>query len=140
MEQIIIALSQYGKAYVPGAKNNPDVLRYFTDIGHAEIHNDDTAWCSAFANWVAIKAGLPHSGSLAARSWLSVGQDVKVPALGDICVFWRISPTSGFGHVAFFIRDDGDSIWVLGGNQSSLGEVCIEKVSKSKLLGYRHIG
>lgn len=139
METIQIALGEIGVHSSPGIANTPRVLQYFADIGQSWVHDDDTAWCSAFANWVAKKAGFLTSNSLAARSWLKIGKEVAFPTMGDICVFWRISPQSSYGHVAFFIKEDIQEVWVLGGNQGSAGEVSIECIPKSKLLSYRSI-
>lgn len=69
-----IALSQYGVAEIPGKNHNPEVLKYFTEIGHSWVKDDETSWCSAFMNWVAMKAGAERSGKLDARSWLAVGE------------------------------------------------------------------
>ena len=52
-----IALSQYGIKEIPGINDNPEVLKYFNEIGFdgAKL-KDETAWCSAFANWVISKS------------------------------------------------------------------------------------
>ena len=135
---IEIALSQYGVAETPGSKSNPVVLDYFKEAGHAWVLDDTNyAWCSAFANWVAKKAGLPYTKQLLARSWLTVGQETKKPEIGDICVFWRNNINGAEGHVSFFIREDGDNIYCLGGNQSD--QVNISIYPKSRLLCYRDI-
>lgn len=136
-KQIEIALGEYSVTGIAGPQNNPRILKYFTDIGASYVHDDETAWCSAFANWVMLQAGLPHTGKLNARSWLDIGIPVQKAALGDIVVLWRIDPKGPYGHVGFFIKEDGDSIWMLGGNQDN--SVCIKKQPKYQLLGYRHI-
>ena len=100
---IEIALSQYGVKEITGASHNPTVVQYFREIGHSWVKNDETAWCSAFANWVVKQAGLKGSGRLDARSWLLVGEKTDTPQLGDIVVFWREKPTSWKGHVGFYI-------------------------------------
>lgn len=132
---IEVALKEYGVTEVPGALTNPRITQYFNDLGLK--YNEETSWCSCFANWVCMKAGLPRSGALNARSWLSVGTKVDIPELGDVVVFWRESPTSWMGHVSFFIREDKDYIYCLGGNQSD--SVCIARYPKWQLLGYRRL-
>lgn len=137
MNQIIEALKEYGTHDILGPQSNSKVLKYFKDIGHAWVTDDDTAWCSAFANYIMQKCGLSHTGKLNARSWLDIGIPVQTPQIGDIVIFWRENPKSALGHVAFFVADAGTYIWVLGGNQND--QVCIEQYPKARLLGYRHI-
>lgn len=137
-EIINIALDQVGIKEIPGTQDNPEVLKYFNEIGFdgAKL-KDETAWCSAFANWVAKEANLQYSKKLNARSWLNVGTKVTTPEKGDVVVFWRESKTSWKGHVAFFIRETQNWIYVLGGNQNN--QVKISAYPKNRLLGYRRL-
>ncbi|TDQ27617.1 TIGR02594 family protein [Tenacibaculum caenipelagi] len=138
MKLIEIALSQIGIKEIVGRQDNPEVLKYFNEIGYdGSKLKDETAWCSAFANWVCKKAGLPYTCKLNARSWLKVGCKTDTPRIGDIVVLWREKPDSWKGHVGFFIREDVDYIYVLGGNQSN--QVKISAYSKYKLLEYRRL-
>lgn len=134
-----IALGEYGVTEVIGDHHNPRILQYFKEIGHTWVTTDETAWCSAYANWVALKAGCHRSGKLTARSWLTVGRPVDTPSIGDIVVFWRERRTSWKGHVGFFIgySEDKKYIYVLGGNQNN--RVCIKAYPTSRLLGFRSI-
>ncbi len=136
---IEIALSQYGVKEITGASHNPTVVQYFREIGHSWVKNDETAWCSAFANWVVKQAGLKGSGRLDARSWLLVGEKTDTPQLGDIVVFWREKPTSWKGHVGFYIghSENQSMIYTLGGNQDNM--VCIHPYDSSRLLGYQRL-
>lgn len=134
---INMALSQYGVTEVVGKEHNPVVVNYFKEIGHSWIKDDETAWCSAFVNWVAMKCGMETSGKLNARSWLKVGEAVNTPTIGDVVIFWRGKKDSWQGHVAFYVNEDKDNIWVLGGNQGN--KVCISTYPKSRLLGYRRL-
>jgi uncharacterized protein (TIGR02594 family) len=65
------------------------------------------------------RAGQKGTGSLAARSYLNWGKPVdrKDARPGDIVVFKR-GNSSWQGHVAFFVKDGGSTITVLGGNQA----------------------
>ncbi len=137
MRTIEIALSQIGIKEITGRRHNPEVLKYFKEIGHLWVKDDETAWCSAFVNWVCKKAGLPYSGKLNARSWLNVGRRTTRPKLGDITLFWRESKRSWKGHVAFFIRETPSWIYVLGGNQNN--QVKISAYPKYRLLEYRRL-
>jgi len=131
-----IALGEYGTKERRGGEN-PEIIKYFREIGFPEIKEDEVPWCSAFVNWCVMKAGLPITKNLAARSWLGWGKRVKVPEIGDLAIFRR--GTAGWqGHVGFYIKNDGYYVWVLGGNQSD--EVCISRYSGTDLLGYRRTG
>jgi uncharacterized protein (TIGR02594 family) len=134
-----IALTQYGVKEVPGEGHNETILQYFDEIGHELVNDDETAWCSCFMNWVAMKAGAERSGKLNARSWLLVGDEISEPVPGDVVIFWRETPESWKGHVGIFLSfdQDGENIWVLGGNQSNM--VCAKKYQRVRLLGYRRL-
>lgn len=130
-----IALSQYGITEVSGKADNPEILKYFDEIGFDGSRlKDETAWCSAFVNWCCKKTGKPFTGKLNARSWLNIGVETLNPGLGDIVVLWRESPDSWKGHVGFFIKQDKSFVYVLGGNQSN--QVKISAYKKNRVLKY----
>lgn len=133
-----VALSQIGIKEIHGERDNPEILKYFKDLGF-NIHRvkDETAWCSAFMNWVAKSAGYNYANTLDARSWLKIGRKIKNPVMGDIVILWRVSPNDWRGHVGIFIRKDENYIYILGGNQSN--KVKISKYRKGRLLGYRRL-
>jgi uncharacterized protein (TIGR02594 family) len=128
-----IALSLYGLKEIPGTENNPQIMIFFHSIGQDWVQGDETAWCSAFINWCAKTEGLTYSGKLNARSWLNFGTEVSIEE-ADIAVLWRSSPDSWKGHVGIPIREDGDSLWLLGGNQSNM--VKISAYPKERVLKY----
>jgi len=138
MEHLDLALTQVGIREIVGKKDNPEVLKYFDILGFdgAEL-KDETAWCSAFVNWVCKSSDLEFTAKLNARSWLWKGSEVDEPALGDVVVFWRGSPDSWKGHVGFYISETDGYINVLGGNQSN--SVCIKPYLKSRVLTYRRL-
>lgn len=137
MNPLDIALKEYGVWEWTGADHNPRVLNYFKEIGQSWVHDDETAWCAAFVNWCLVKAGKPQTGSLAARSFLSYGVSTKNPQLGDLAVFWRGQKNGAEGHVAFYISETQNYVYVLGGNQTD--QVNIQRHSKAQLLDYRKI-
>lgn len=138
MTHLKTALSQVGVKEILGKdKHNPEVLKYFLETGHSWVKNDETAWCSAFVNWVAKVNCLEMSNKLNARSWMSVGKLTNTPDIGDVVVLWRESKSSWKGHVGFYIRETKNWIYVLGGNQSN--QVKISAYHKSRLLGYRKL-
>ncbi len=137
-DMISIALSQFGVKQERNCKHHPQIVNYFTSLGfHSSKMLDDTAWCSAFTNWVAKKAGYEYSKKLNARSWLTVGESTNVPKQGDIVVLWRESKESGKGHVGFFIKDSLRYVYLLGGNQGNC--VSIKAYPKSRVLDYRKL-
>lgn len=133
------ALKLYGLAAIPGTKHNEHILLMFHSAGFDWVENDETPWCSAFMNYVAIKAGYEGTDSLLARSWMDWGYPVQAPSespqLGDVVVFWRKSPNSIYGHVGLYINETKSRVLCLGGNQSQ--QVQISSYPKSRVLGYR---
>lgn len=134
-EMMANAFDLYGLKEIPGEQNNPVIVKFFHEIGHTWVQDDETSWCSAFINYLAKKNGYEYSGELDARSWLAIGEQMTIPNPGDIVIFWRESLSSWKGHVGFFIRDDGTNIYTLGGNQNNM--VCIQPYPKDRILGYR---
>jgi len=133
---IDIALSQFGIREIAGSKDNPEVLKYFDALGFdSATLKDETAWCSAFVNWVCIQAKAPYSERLNARSWLGVGEETLKPDRGDVVILWRENRDSWKGHVGIFIRQTKSWVYMLGGNQGN--KVCIKAYNKSRVLGYR---
>lgn len=131
------AFNEYGNKEVVGTKNNPDIVKYFQEIGHKQVKDDETAWCSAFVNWVAMKSDCNRSKKLNAKSWLETGVKKENPEIMDVCIFHRGDPKSWQGHVAFFIKETEYSYYVLGGNQSNM--VTISIYPKSRLIEFRDI-
>jgi uncharacterized protein (TIGR02594 family) len=139
MDILSVALSQYGVTEIHGSKHNPTIVGYSDEIGYKGVIDDETAWCSIFINWCAMKAGLERSKKLNARSWLEVGTKTKEPMPGDIVVFWRGDPKSWTGHVGIFVNysEDRKFIYTLGGNQNN--RVQISPYAADRLLGFRKL-
>ena len=105
----------------PGARHNSVVLGFAHRAGHPQIRDDETPWCAAFVGAVLAELGIPHTGSLAARSYEHWGRGVdRLDAeAGDVVVLWRGSPASWQGHVGFLVRFEGDRVLLRGGNQGN---------------------
>lgn len=108
-----------------GDDAHPRILEYLatcTDLEAGEWERDSTPWCSAFVNWCLVQAGIAGTDSGWARSWAEWGIAVDPPRPGAIAVWARGRTSPGepvvTGHVGFFVEDLGDSLLVLGGNQS----------------------
>lgn len=131
---LTVARRYLGTQEKPGKANNPVIVKWFADSNSPHIKDDATAWCAAYVGGVLKEAGYTGSGSVAARSYLNWGKPISKPRVGAITVFKR-GNSSWQGHVAFFLRDLGTHIEVLGGNQSN--KVSIARYKKADLLGYR---
>lgn len=120
--------------------HNPKVLGYFKDAGHPEVMNDETAWCAAFVGAMLHRAGLKGTGQLTARSYLNWGVKVDraMAKPGDIVILKR-GNSSWQGHVGFFVKDNGDSLTILGGNQNNAVNRRTYKVDGGQLLGLRRM-
>lgn len=95
------------------------------------------AWCGDFVD-TCIRLALPDEETpdnpYLARNWLKWGQPCD-EVFGAVCVFWRGSPKSIFGHVGFVAGSDDTAVHVLGGNQSN--SISITRIARTRLLGCR---
>jgi TIGR02594 family protein len=141
-----IARGEMGITEIGGSKANPRIVEYlWTTKGlSSDLKNsDETAWCSAFANWCIVTAGLTGTSSAWALDWRNWGKEIANPVIGAVVVFSRKSLKTNGGHVGFFIEDLGTKVRILGGNQSeSVKESTYPKDGKLgkfdyKLLNYR---
>lgn len=127
-----------GLREVPGAVHNPQIMAMLK-LDQSWPEGDETPWCAAFVSYIAWLLDLPRSKSLAARSWLKVGEPIDITEAirgCDVVVFSRgNSPTAG--HVAFFDRLDGPHVYVLGGNQSD--SVSVARYPLLQVIGVRRI-
>jgi uncharacterized protein (TIGR02594 family) len=121
-----------GLKEVRGSGDNPEIVDWMTLTTLPQsMWCDATAWCSVFVNAGFELNGFRGTRSAAAASWLTWGQKLTKPFRGCVAVFSR----DGGHHVAWFLRDLGNSIEVIGGNQSNA--VTRAAYSKERLLGYR---
>ena len=118
------------------------------------VQGDDPEWCGSFVNFVMAKAGLEHTNSPLAASWLDVGRSTPEPVVGSVVVYdWdqleddeggvdehgkyhkdpsSTSAHSSHGHAAIVVKVDTEgNFFVIGGNQKCHGDsekqVCIKK-------------
>ena len=108
-----VAIREIGVSEIPGSKHNPRILEYHSTTG--KFKDDETPWCSSFCNWVMIKSGYKGTGNASAFSWRNWGVKLEKPAYGSIGI---INWGDGKGHVGFVVGKKGNSIVLLGGNQS----------------------
>jgi uncharacterized protein (TIGR02594 family) len=112
------------------AEPDPRILTFFkaTDLRPLPT-STDTPWGAAFIAHCLAECGDPRAartipnGSAAASSWRGWGAQlppdaVNVP-VGAIVVLAPRPGTGASGHVGFFERFDGGSVWLLGGNHDN---------------------
>lgn len=131
------ALKYYGTKGIEGTENNKDILKFFDEIGHDWVKNDEVPWCAAFLNYILQISGMENTRKLNARSFLEIGEEVEKPTLGDVVVFWRLNPKGTLGHVGIFVNEDEKYIYTLGGNQNN--RVSIAPIEKVRFLAYRRL-
>jgi len=97
-------------------------------------------WCAAFANAILNRQGYETTGSLTARSFLSLTHKTKDPEVGDIVVTKR-GRSSATGHVGFFEGfeevDGVKYVKVFGGNTQK--SVSTGWFPVTAVLGYRKV-
>jgi len=108
----------------PG-KNEDRIIEYHS-VTKQKYRDDETAWCSSFANWVLGKAGYRTLKNPGAVSWIKWG--IQSPdRFGAIAVI----RSGNQYHVGFFIDRSKTEIRLLGGNQGP------DKEGMVKELNYR---
>ncbi|MBX9924848.1 MAG: TIGR02594 family protein [Hyphomicrobiaceae bacterium] len=128
------AWSELGQRERAGSGANARIVAFYRDAGHPGIRGDEIAWCAAFAGAILARSGYAPTGSLLARSYLDWGDAISELRFGAIAVFSR-GADSGAGHVGFLIGAVGDTLVILGGNQSDAVSVAV--FPASRLLGLR---
>lgn len=90
-------------------------------------------WCGDFVE-TAIALSLPDEplpvNPYLAANWVKAGIKCR-PQYGAIMSFWRGSPSSWKGHVAFYVAEDDQAYHILGGNQANA--VTITRIGKNRL-------
>jgi uncharacterized protein (TIGR02594 family) len=118
----------------PGS--NRVIIDWASDLG-IPYKSDDIPWCGLFVahciGSTLTREPLPNN-PLGAKQWIKFGAPCQ-PKSGAVMIFWRVTPTSGKGHVGFYAGEDDDAFHILGGNQSQ--KVCVARVAKSRLVGAR---
>lgn len=129
-----IAASMLGKSE---GKDHEVISSFIEKSMGQKIDPRQTPWCAAYVNSVLQAGGIQGTSSLAARSFLKFGTEVKKDdaSKGDVVVFGRGDPSHG--HVGFIdhISSDGKTVYVLGGNQSNA--VTVSARPTAQILGIR---
>jgi len=135
-----------GMVEIPGQASNLQILAMLK-LDDDWPEEDEVPWCSAFANYVAWCLRLPRSKSLAARSWLAVGEPLELDdaeAGFDVVILKRGKEPQpgpevlkGAGHVGFFAGREGGRVLILGGNQGD--SVSVASYPQGSVLGIRRL-
>ncbi len=128
------AWAELGTTEGPGNQDNPRVVAYYRDAGHPGVEHDAVAWCAAFVGAVLARSGQQSTRSLMARSYLQFGEPVENFRLGAVAVLTRGNDPA-LGHVGFLVGESGETVYLLGGNQSDA--VTVSAFERSRLLALR---
>ncbi|MBU2870500.1 TIGR02594 family protein [Colwellia sp. E2M01] len=123
------AINELGESEVSGTKANPRILSYFkaSKFWGKDDSGGVNAWCGSFVSWVMKQHHYePVKNAFRAKEWATFGKEIDKPLYGAIGIKTR----KGGGHVAFVVGQsaDGNSLFMLGGNQSN--SVNVTKYSK----------
>ena len=93
-------------------------------------------WCAIWVNAKLEQSDIPGTRSASSQSFRNNKNFVRLegPALGAITVYWRSAPTSGLGHVGFYMGETATQILTLGGNESDAVRQQFEP--RVQLIGY----
>lgn len=130
---LIEAKKNFGVKEIPGPTHNSKISAWLSKLG-AWWSDDETPWCGVFVAHCLQMASLPFPRAFyRALSWSDYGSLLRRDRLapGAILVFDR----KGGGHVGFYIGEDRNHYYVLGGNQSNA--VNVSKIARSRLLTAR---
>jgi uncharacterized protein (TIGR02594 family) len=120
------------------SENNPysRVHLYFEKCG-LQPDTKNIPWCRYFVNWCLLEAGWSVTKDGMARGLLNWGDPVHGEIkVGDIVILWRGAKNDGVtGHVGFFVKSEGQYVYLVGGNQGD--KVSEAKFLKSKILDIR---
>lgn len=143
--------NRYNYEWPKDGRANPLIVGFFSSTFTIPSDGDQTSWCAAFLNFCLMASGLTPTGSAQSGSFRNNPNypQTNDPKPGDITVFRKPGPEGdrGFGHVAFYLDDDGSTIGLLGGNQvgqtRSSGAVCVTRLpfqnSSLELHSFRKI-
>lgn len=119
---------------IQGVDNNSRIVAYHATTS-LSANDDETPWCSSFVNFCMEEAGVQGTGSATARSWENWGKKLDNPILGCVIVLERPAGGTNAGHVGFYLNEQNNKFFLLGGNQGD--KVCIVPFEKSRIIAYR---
>lgn len=139
---LAVGSGDYGekwKRYIRGwpVRWNPVIVNFFRAT-NTKPSSDETPWCAAFVNWCYKRSSNSEATqSASSGSFRCFGSRIMHPRSGDIVVFKDIDSEDaciGQGHVGFVVKDLGNKVQVLGGNQimgSQHHMICSQLIDKN---------
>jgi uncharacterized protein (TIGR02594 family) len=128
------ARRELGQREKPGPAENTRIVWYHS-FSKLRAQSEKIPWCASFVNAMLETTGIRSTRSAAANSYVSWGQECELKD-GAVVVFGKVDPDAGgTGHVAFCVGVEGDSVFVLGGNQKNA--VTVAKRPKDQIVAIR---
>ncbi len=141
-----------GAGEIGGNNKGKWVKKYLQPVGLGE----GNPWCAAFLSWCFLQAAggdkkkMPFRYSAGARdifnqlknNGLSFKSDDTsfIPQPGDIAAWWRVSKTSGFGHIGIVHHYKDGFLYTIEGNKAAnVAGFDYVKTSMDKILGYGRV-
>lgn len=127
------ARKHVGLKEVPGPRHNTTIQSWLAKL-NAWWRDDETPWCGVFVAHCLREMGLPLPQNwMRAKAWATYGSELQPSrvAPGAILVFSR----DGGGHVGFYVGEEPNFYYVLGGNQSNA--VNVMKLAKLRCIAIR---
>lgn len=133
-----------------GNNKGPWVKKYLQPAGLGE----GFSWCAAFVSWCFLqgvggdKRSMPFKYNAGARNiynqlkqrGLIYDANSMEPLPGDIVSWWRVSMTSGFGHIGIVHHFKDGFLYTIEGNKAAnVAGFSYVKTRMDKLLGYGRI-
>ena len=126
------------------------VRKYLQPAGLPE----GNSWCAGFVSWCFLQAvggemrSMPFIYSAGARNIFNqlkqkgfvYDASAEQPFAGDIVTWWRVSTTSGFGHIGIVHHFSDGFLYTIEGNKAAnVAGFSYVKSRMSKLLGYARV-
>lgn len=130
---MVEARKHIGTTEIPGSRHNSKIIGWLRTL-RAWWSDDETPWCGTFVAHCLQSVGLPIAKNwFRAKDWATYGSNLRSThvAPGAILVFAR----QGGGHVGFYVGEDANFYYVLGGNQSN--SVNTMKLAKARCIAIR---
>ena len=133
-----------------GNNKGPWVSKYLQPTGLGE----GNSWCAAFISWCFLQAAggdkkeMPFKYSAGARNiynqlkqkGLVYDANQSVPLPGDIVAWWRVSMSSGFGHIGIVHHYKDGFLYTIEGNKAAnVAGFSYVKTRMDRLLGYGRV-
>lgn len=128
-----IARAEIGVTEIPGPKHSTRISGWLARL-KAWWRDDETPWCGVFVAYCMQEAGIPFPKLyMRATEWANWGVNLRRSHLAPGAVLVFVRP--GGGHVGFYVGENHNYYFVLGGNQRNA--VNITKIAKTRLLAAR---